>query len=384
MKVLVIISLFLFSFCSVFSQSIGTSTLQTFKIEDAAIELKQSNWYQTQAELWEDNVNSNPKNADAWLNYYQAIRFSFYSASSKEVNKTQQAKLDAILDKMEANISESFEYNYLKFVNSDQNPEYFTFLEKAYQKEPDNSLTYDDFIAYYELTGNLEKKDTFCSKLKNANTFCADIFNYNYNVLMSLEKNAILFTNGTLDTYPLWILQQTMRSDVTVLNIDLLKNEKYLKAKLSALHLIGDSAIFYVQEPDKFYTYITTKNPNKNLYFSLTIPVENLKNISAKLYSTGLALKYAAGDYNNIDVLQSNMLLFNITGLFDEEKKSETSFVNKMNLNYIVPITALFRYYMDIGETEKAGLLKSQAIILAKRSGKEDFVRAYFVKLIKQ
>jgi|GEM_PF-1732051 len=61
---------------------------------------------------------------------------------------------------------------------------------------------------------------------------CGDmIAEYNYNTLIGLDSNAIIFSNGDNDTFPFWYWQyiKGFRQDVTLINLAQLNNADYIK-----------------------------------------------------------------------------------------------------------------------------------------------------------
>ena len=78
------------------------------------------------------------------------------------------------------------------------------------------------------------------SELSRKRYYPQPLLDFARNILVGLEPNAILFTNGDNDTYPLWALQQAaqpFRPDVTVANLTLLNIRPVVKMMRDSLGL---------------------------------------------------------------------------------------------------------------------------------------------------
>lgn len=238
---------------------------------------KSNDWYKKQIELWKKEIDKDSGNVEAWYNYYKANRYHrFENLKAPE----KQSKLENILSEMEKHIPDSYEYNYLKACHTpnSREEERMNSVFKAYEIDPERPETYYLMVDYYDLKGDFKKRREFYQKLYNCRDLAPGLLEYNYNVLMSLEANAILITNGDNDTYPAIMLQDvfSIRDDVLVLNISLTKYlEGYLKNRLQGRDLSVDFEALPDKKDDafleKFVRYVQDEYPDVPVYFALTV-----------------------------------------------------------------------------------------------------------------
>ena len=306
------------------------------------------------------------------LDNYLEKRRNSISKYSKEIKPADQKKLDSIVNDLKNEAPNSYEYNYVEVLNQNYAPNTFTNLEKAAEISPNNVELYESYITYYELTNNPIKKKQYCQKLYESNVFSDGLLEYNYNLLNSLENNSILFTYGGNDTYPAIIQQEVknVRKDVEILNLEFLKNMNYRTAYYDKLSLKKPSCSI-----DELFEKTIKENPNRNIYLSITINPKLLSNLSNNLYITGLAFKYSATELKNIETLVNN---WEYKFKSDElVKPTENLTLNRINLNYSLPLIIIYKYYDSKGENQKKKEVEKIILKIAQEGNQEALIKKY-------
>jgi hypothetical protein len=138
-----------------------------------------ADWFATQAGLWEQELETDPSNTEAWLNYYTANRMLKLTNTAKN-----QKDLDDIVSRMSKAIPGTFEYHYITHWNYgiDKPEDGYSHLVKAQILGPNRVELFDDLLTQYELTRDIKNaKETskrwfnwfICMELQHAGWFGA-------------------------------------------------------------------------------------------------------------------------------------------------------------------------------------------------------------------
>ena len=178
-----------------------------------------STTYAKLAELWAKYYNVYPSE-DAYANWMYAGRYAgiagYEALLTKGVEKYPANPVILYL----AGLGESGTHNTLKGRQ---------LMERAAALDPDYMDTWYGLAVEYLLQGDRENADVALRHLLNGKAVEDVVMDYSYNMLASLDPNAILITNGDNDTYPGWILTRIIRfrSDVNIVNCSLLNLQSY-------------------------------------------------------------------------------------------------------------------------------------------------------------
>ncbi|HEY1039603.1 MAG TPA: hypothetical protein VGF30_09380, partial [Bacteroidia bacterium] len=169
---------------------------------------KSISYYKQQSAAWKKLTEQNPKDADAWYNYFYANRIlTFNDTTDSRSMEERDNDLQKIVKDMEKNIPETYEYNLCKFALGGNDLKLVPYLKKAAALGEGRTEHLDYMINISEMERNISDRDLYCKKKFDAGLLSTGMMYYNYNVIMGLAPNAILITSGDNDTYPVWALQ---------------------------------------------------------------------------------------------------------------------------------------------------------------------------------
>jgi hypothetical protein len=355
--------------------------------------IKPFEWYAQQSAEWKSVIDSDPSNSEAWLNFFIANKMG------RLLNTDEYSKglgkyffqLESIVSTAQEKIADSFEARYMQILNMDSYFDEKQFLKETYDQFPDRYELYDKLIVLYELERNIAKRVEFNILLYQRDpTISSGILNYNYNVLMSAENNAILITNGDNDTFPIWMLQDVfgIRRDVAVLNINLLSIDEYRDKIFNELGIdslkMDWEKIAKANDPfainKTIISHIAKYSTERPLFIASSVLSANYRHLENNVFMCGLALKFSPKPFDNSSLIFRNFeKRFKLDMLHDNFVRDFSySVTSTLNYNYLPMLSVLFSHYKVMNDGDKVLLIKKIVRNIAKDSDKRNEIYKAF------
>lgn len=227
-------------------------------------------------------------------------------------------------------------------------------------------------------------------------------WDYAHNILSSIDRGGLVFTNGDNDTFPLWYIQEVeeFRKDVRVVNLSLLNTPWYIHQlqeqmnvpinysyqQIEGLRPVWDQTrerVWKVQ--DEMVRHIITVNKwEQPIYFAVTVSGENRLGLDDNLIMEGMGYRLVSSKgKNRVDpdrMWDLYMETFMFRGLEDTTVyKNEND--TRLVANYVSGFLQLADTLKRSGELEKAIEVAERSVEIYPQDWRH---RAYLASLYSQ
>ena len=340
-------------------------------IETFAANSHETEWYKVQAQAWQEEVNEHPSDQWAWRNLFRATYY--YDQFSEGFGEDQDVSRTAdIIRKMQATLPDSYVLNLCtaRFcLSSDSAALRGDNIYRAIELMPEDACAEDiDYLAarLWGIDPENPKIAELNKKTYQQSYYPERILRYNWNMLQSMEPDALYFANGDNLTKPMKTLQDALneRKDVKVIPLSFLWLDDFRDAlcrQIGVKPIKIDEADYWKYGKDMtrhFYTdvimYLLRESKRPAYFFS---DILSLTNISKdNLYNEGLLLKYSDHPYDNFSVAMHNVKeVYHLEYLAEPNlmpSKWETS--DRLDLNCVVLLSNLVSKLRAKGEESES------------------------------
>lgn len=351
-------------------------------IESFASNSHEAEWYGAQAQAWQKVVNENPKNEWAWRNLFRATCYHDMFTDGLDDDQDQSKTAD-VLRKMEAAFPDSYVLNLCKgrfCLTTDSAARRGDNIFRAIELMPEDANAEDvDYLAC-----RLWVTDPENGKIVELNKrtykqgyYPERILRYNWNMLQSMEQDALYFANGDNNTKPMKTLQDAldMRSDVVVIPMSFLYVDKFRNVLFKRLGISPKEVNWaeYSQYGEnwskRFYSDIIMyliRESKRPTYFSADVLTHaDLDNDS--IYNEGLLLKWSDHQYDNFAVAMHNVKeVYHLDYLAEQDlhpNKWETSYMLDMNnVTLLANLISKLKHKGEINEANRLGHILGECV----------------------
>ena len=262
-------------------------------------------------------------NPDAWLAFYLNTQ-----RDKKFDTDTKNHELNFLAEASASFIKESWQYNLISFIHSGKKNKETVF--KALELAKDKVAVYPYIIQYSIIARDKIMLAEYAQKLYAALPLPPNVYEYQYNTLMSANTNAVIYARGIGDLVALAMVQQ-------------------------ATNIRKDITLMYYEEP---------VIPAPNTYLCLSIGKDEIAKYPVAYYTGLLVSLDPAGDFTELKNHISNDFtkerLNNATILTGHEKQ--------LYKNYLPSFLLLYKSYENKNAPQAKWLLQKMDFI-ARQAG---------------
>ncbi|MEO0779084.1 MAG: hypothetical protein AAFW73_25075 [Bacteroidota bacterium] len=317
--------------------------------------VKAPEYYVEQVALWEKETRSNPQEPNNWYNYFIAAHY----AQQRQQSAAPRYDLAEIVAEMQRAIPNTFEAYYFQYWIDSWSEAGCDWLDRAYRTDPDRYQSYLGLITCGELNRDAATIQEFARHWYHSEDYSPGLASWNYNMLVNLEREAILLTNGDNDTYPAWVLQSVkgFRRDVEVINSSMLampvyRNRVFADLGIPALEIEEGAVGGWTELQLTIFQHLQ-RHTDRPLYLAISVDSKLRNKLENNLYLVGMALRYSEREFDNLPHLRQYYEQEMRTDAFGESLHPDpaAAVLPRSNLNYLPALIRLLQHYRETEET---------------------------------
>ena len=358
------------------------------RVESPIVAEKDFVWYVEQKEAWKAQTLKNPKDENAWLNYYHAAHYMGWWGTSSDSIVRQ------VMNEMKQAIPDTYTYNFCAYraniTGHSTETDGDRYAEAALAKLPDDMefFDYDQWVCYLAMKGDEPRMKSMAKRYFDSGIYSEDILRYSYNELESMDGDAIFISSGDAAIIPKWLIQEGMgkHKDKTIVCIPFLGVKEYrewLNKKLGiTLPELEDGGYEDYQAYERAMLQTIIDKYGSRVYFSATTSSSVREPWKQNLYNEGLLLKYSKKRYDNLAVKRRNVEERYMLEYLLVSFRPDWTSGQRLSANYAVLLADLLPYYERHDQKRYDWLMRRLVSGISNTSFSEEKKQEYMNVLI--